>query len=199
MALKDEIFKVKRDHSSYLYHFTRKTTKYTYEEGGDEFNPKVSSIEKKSAFEVLKDIITSTNLVGSSTWIKGGSKCVCFTETPLYELVRLMNFEWWEKSRYEMYGIAVSKEWFFKQGGRPVIYEMDGEEKFLQPGQNQHLHVRYSPGVDDFTWEREWRVKSNSLAIDFDHSIFIVPTAHEALDIMNTFKGVRAVSMELFL
>ena len=197
MALKDEILKVKRDHSNYLYHFTRKKLKHTFE--GEGFDKKIVSTETTKALDVLKNIISTQKLIGSSTWIKGGTKCVCFSETPLHELVRLMSYDWWDKNRYEMYGVALQKEWFFKQGGRPVIYEMDGEEKFLQAGQNQHLHVRYSPGVDDFTWEREWRVKMDSLPVSFDHSIFIVPTAHEALDIMNTFGGVRAVSMELFL
>lgn len=195
MALKDEILKVKRDHSNYLYHFTRKKTKLAFE--GEGFDQKPVSFTNISALDVLKEIIESKTLLGSSKWIKGATNCVCFSETPLYELIRLMSYDWWDKTRYEMYGVAVSKDWLFKQGGRPVIYEMDGEEKFLQAGQNQHLHVRYSPGLDDFTWEREWRIK-NSLVIDFDHSIFIVPTAQEAFDLMNNF-GVRAVSMELFL
>ena len=194
----DNILNAKRDHSKYLYHFTKQKVSSTYAPD-DEFQTTPLTTTTTTSFDVLRKIAQESHLKGTSSFIKGGSKCVCFTETPIYELARLMSFEWWDKSRYFLYGIAVTKEWLFDQGGRPVIYQRDGEETNLSATQNRHLHVTYSPGNTDFTWEREWRIKTGQLNLNLEATIFIVPTVAESKQFMNEFTTLRATSLELFL
>src|SRR5690606_27816837 len=57
--------------------------------------------------------------------------------------------------------------WLFAGGGRPVIYQSDEEYEAL-PESLRWRHVRYEPHADppiDFSWEREWRIRVESLEI----------------------------------
>jgi hypothetical protein len=118
------------------------------------------------AFEVLQTIISSGFLLGSNNLIRGSYKCICFSEVPLEQMPSgLVNPDYY--SRYSPFGIMVSKKWLYDQGGRPVIYEHDSEFELL-PETHRWRHVRYEPGVVDFTWEREWRVRTERLA----HSLY---------------------------
>ena len=77
--------------------------------------------------------------------------------------------------RYRPFGIMISKEWLYAQGGRPVVYQPDNEYLNL-PEDMRYRHVRYEPDNDkDFTWEREWRIKTDSLILDPDETTLIVP------------------------
>lgn len=63
------------------------------------------------------------------------------------------------------------KKWIFSRGGRPVIYQTD-EEFTLLPDAIVWRHMRYEPNAGtpiDFTWEREWRIKTNRL--EFNPSV----------------------------
>src|SRR5438128_7603174 len=67
---------------------------------------------------------------------------------------------------------------FFARGGRPVIYQPD--EEFLSlPDQMRWRHVRYEPTADppiDFSWEREWRIKTDILSISPQVVRIVLPT-----------------------
>jgi hypothetical protein len=69
----------------------------------------------------------------------------------------------------------VSKLWLFQQGGRPVIYQPDGEYDLL-PEVLRYRHVRYEPDQVDFTWEREWRIQTKTLPLDLQQTTFVVPS-----------------------
>jgi hypothetical protein len=111
--------------------------------------------------------------------IKGPSPAVCLTEQPLSAILKIRT------NRYSGYGIAYHKVPLYQAGGRPVLYGSErelgrrlrqgepgweeGREIFAGglPPELQYLWVRYAPlmaGSDgypvDFTWEREWRVKT---------------------------------------
>jgi hypothetical protein len=137
------------DISPYLVHFT-------------------SGESHDNAFIRLRKIISDRRLIAGSRFIKGDYPCVCFSEAPLTNLKSgLVNKDYY--SRYSPFGIVVSKQWLFAQGGRPVIYQ-SAEEYSPLPETHRWRHVRYQPGdsdeVIDFTWEREWRIKCDYLAFD---------------------------------
>lgn len=126
-----------------------------------------------SAFEQLQTIMSSGFILGSSNLIRASYNCVCFSEVPLEQMpTGLVNPDYY--SRYSPFGIMVSKKWLYEHGGRPVIYEHDSEFEFL-PETHRWRHVRYEPGVVDFTWEREWRVKTERLESDPSVAAIILP------------------------
>lgn len=177
---------LRRDLGNLLFHFARKPGKEGIVEGeGDEFPTWMHN----RASAVLDKILKEGKLRGSAYKIRGGHKCVCFTESPITELnatfsmVSIAN-DPSQHTRYEPYGIAVKKDWLLSKGGRPVIYQPDKEYDLL-PEELRYRHVRYDPadGID-FTWEREWRIKTDELILEPEKTLVIVPTANEAFDIM---------------
>jgi hypothetical protein len=185
---------VRRDLGTLLFHFTRATN-----EGSVAWTNKhgdVHTLGSSSACAILKKILHEGRLIGTSRWTYGHN-CVCFTEAPIHEfnsifsLVELAASEK-ERPRYEPYGIAVNKNWFFAHGGRPVIYDHASAFEAL-PDDQKHRFVRYDPGEGiDFTWEREWRIRTDSLKLDPKETIVIVPTAEEAFDLVYQFANLEA-------
>jgi hypothetical protein len=112
------------DISSYLVHFT-------------------SGKSHGDAFTRLRKIIADRKLIAGSRFIKGDYQCVCFSEAPLTSLKGgLVNADY--HSRYSPFGIMVSKQWLFAQGGRPVNSEST-EEYYLLPKTHHGRHVLYEP------------------------------------------------------
>ena len=182
---------VRRDVGNLLFHFTRmpdskieiKTDKYERHLGSH-------------AYSVLEKILSDGHLLGSSKNIRGGFKCICFTESPiseiasLFALVSIAESEH-EKTRYEPYGIAVKKEWLFKQGGRPVIYQPESEFQLL-PDELKYRHVRYEPSEGiDFSWEREWRINTDTLMLDPKETLVVVPDSETAFDLAYEHAGIE--------
>jgi len=120
-------------------------------------------------------IFESRQLRGSSRDIRGGSKCVCFSEAPLAKLATVLATPGNQAMRYKPFGVMVSKNWLFAAGARPAIYQPDNEFELLCERQ-QFRHVRYEPGTTDYTWEREWRLRADALELNPDHVTLIVPT-----------------------
>ncbi len=124
----------------------------------------------EEAFAVQRSIVREQRLLGGDGFIKGGYRCVCFTEAPdstFHEVV----------GKYRPFGIQVSKHWAFSVGGRPVIYQPDREYELL-PESHRWRHVRYEPDTEpptDFTWEREWRIRADELQLPPGEARIIVP------------------------
>ena len=142
--------------------------------------------DKKPAFEILIEILKSGSLSGSGGFIKGGYKCVCFTETPLAELVKVFSVSKSINDRYEPYGIGVRKQWLFEKGGRPVIYSPEDEYRHLDD-KIKWRYVKYSPPQIDFSWEREWRICCEKLELDPLNCVVIVPTRKHAREVTNKY------------
>jgi hypothetical protein len=157
----------RRDLGALLFHWTRRT-------------------EHLSALEVLFQILQDEALIGSSKYMVGSVKCVCFTEAPITEaaaLFRVMESEP-PPPRYEPYGIAVRKRWLFERGGRPVIYQPLNDAQML-PQDLRWRHMSYDPTQGpDFTWEREWRICKDRLPLTRRECLVVVRTAEEAFDVM---------------
>lgn len=152
----DRIRLVRRDVGDLLFHFTRTPKQegisWTRANGGKVY-------ARSSASSVLMKILEEGRLVGTSTWTYG-KNCICFTEAPITEFNSIFSLvslaaSSKERPRYEPYGIAVNKKWFFQQGGRQVIYDHPSTFEIL-PEELKYRFVPYDPlsGVD-FTWERE--------------------------------------------
>lgn len=174
---------VRRDLGNLLFHFTRKP-----EHDIEVIHGTGKTIMGDHASSVLHKILMEGKILGSSYWIRGGYKCVCFTESPITELAAIFSLtkiaaDKNERPRYEPFGIAVTKEWLFSKGGRPVIYQPESEFKLLHE-KLRYRHVRYEidRGIDH-TWEREWRIQTDELVLDPKKTLVIVPTADDAYDI----------------
>lgn len=145
------------DMSPYVIHFTK----------GDCFD---------DAFERFLKIVRERRLLGSSGFIKGEYNCVCFTEAPLSSVVDgLGNFKF--NVRYSPFGFMFEKKYIFREGGRPVIYQPDYEFLHL-PETHRWRHVTYNPDSEnpvDWTWQREWRMKTDEFYFDPQTASLVVP------------------------
>jgi len=145
---------MREDMSDFLIHFTK----------GEDL---------ESAYQNLKSIIDQSVVHGSSTKIRDGSNCVCFSEAPLSSLRSgLLNPSFY--SPYSPFGIITIKEHIYKLDGRPVIYQPESEFHLLSPD-NSWRHMRYEPPSVDFTWEREWRLKTDGYHFHPENTQIIVP------------------------
>lgn len=150
------------DYSKNLYHWIKTTIPD---------NRKDDAYE--SAFEVLKNILKDGVIKGGSRFITGGDNCVCFTESPEYFMSD-------DRSDYQPFGLAYLKEDIFIFGGRPVIYQPFEELQYLDKSM-WWKYVQFDPWCSvstgdkvDFSWEREWRFKTEHLAVT-DSIAIIVP------------------------
>jgi len=188
--LSDRMKLVRRDVGVLLFHFTRALENERVKEDYGEIT------KSCSAFRVLSNILEEGRLKGTSKWTYGDN-CVCFTEAPITEFHSIFSLvsiaaSKKERPRYEPYGIAVSKKWLFLRGGRPVIY--DHPSAFNKyPEELRYRFVPYDPlsGID-YTWEREWRIKTDYLSLDPHNTLVIVPTADEAFQITYDFSDIEA-------
>jgi hypothetical protein len=130
----------------------------------------------QKAANVFLSIIQERRLRGGTGCVKGGFRCVCFSEAPVSKLAHILANRPAHGMRYSPFGVMLDKSWLFSRGGRPVIYQTDGEYELLHETQ-KFRHVRYDPtsGVD-FSWEREWRLRIDTLALDPEDTTLVVPT-----------------------
>lgn len=134
-------------------------------------------------------IMGTRALLGSDGCIMGQHRCVCFSEAPIAKLSVILGNPGAHGMRYRPFGVMVSKSWLYSQGGRPVIYQAKEEYEQL-PESHRHRHVTYDPikGVD-FSWEREWRILSESLPLQVNETTLIVPTRKWADRLRSDFEG----------
>jgi len=153
--------KIRDDLSNKLIHFTR-------------------NVHNESGINNFKKIISEKRIIGGTGYIKGQHKCVCFTETPISKISFIITQENRKGIRYEPFGIMYEKLAIFKQGGRPVIYQTEEEYENL-PKEQKYRHVTFNLSEEksdtiDYTWEREWRIKTESLTLKPEEVTLVVPT-----------------------
>ena len=121
-------------------------------------------------------ILQEKKLKGGTGCIKGAFRCVCFSEAPVAKLSHILANPSVSGFRYKPFGIMVSKEWLYSRGGRPVIYQPDSEFELLHES-HKFRHVRYEPKNNiDYTWEREWRIQKDEIALEPNETTVVVPT-----------------------
>lgn len=147
-----EIINSREDLSNYLFHFTKGKNAKDY----------LVSIINDNA---IKDI----NHTGS----------ICFTETPVTLLAPMFNlFNRYPNPMYAPYGVGIRKNVVYNNGGRPVIYGDETDEKILPPALKWRFEL-YDIEKHDFTWLREWRLPMDNIELSFDNCFFIVDTNND--------------------
>lgn len=147
---------VRDDLSTRLIHFTR---------GGT---------DQEAASKFLS-IFNDKKLLGSNQDIRGGYRCVCFTEAPVSKFAQVLAVPGQLGMRYRPFGVMVDKSWLFDHGGRPAIYQPESEFELLHESQ-RFRHMRYQPGKTDYTWEREWRIRADEIELPPEKITLVVPT-----------------------
>lgn len=130
-----------------------------------------------NAFDIFVQILNDQALIGGDGFIRGKHKCVCFSEAPISKLSQILATPHGDY-KYRPYGFVFSKRWVYSQGGRPVIYQEQAAYDRMDPSK-QHLHVRFELGESysvDYTWEREWRIKTDRLQFTPDNVTVLMPT-----------------------
>jgi hypothetical protein len=148
----------------------------------------------QAARDNFENIMKTNELIGNNGDVRGGAKCVCFSEAPISKIALVLAQA--AEMRYAPLGVIVDKIWIYGLGGRPVIYQ-SGEEFDLLPDEMKHRHVRYEPnrGID-YSWEREWRLKIDKLPLNGDKVTYIVPTRAWVNKIVGKWDSwVRMLSM----
>jgi hypothetical protein len=133
-------------------------------------------IRDREAMASFSSILRSAQLRGGTGNIVGNHRCICFSEAPIASLAHMLAPG---TNKYAPLGVMVDKVWLFGQGGRPVIYQPLEEYESL-PETHRYRHVSYDPvkaGGDDHdvSWEREWRICSDSLWLDPAAVTFVAP------------------------
>lgn len=135
----------------------------------------------EDAFGKFQNILNEGKLRGGTGYIKGGYRCVCFTETPISKLGYVLANPEVANMRYRPMGIMLDKKWVFEQGGRPVIYQPTSDYERL-PEELRYRHVCLElnrPGTPvDLTWEREWRLNKDELPLPIESTTVILPARY---------------------
>jgi hypothetical protein len=148
---------MRSDLSQKLVHFTK----------GD------TPLDAENAF---RNIIKEKALIGSNGGVRGNYNVVCFSEAPIDVLTRVFENPSAHGFRYRPFGVIIEKNWLFEKGGRPVIYQPE-EEFELLPEELSFRHVRYEPTRNiDYTFEREWRIKTERLTLEPKSCTLVVPS-----------------------
>lgn len=162
-----------------------------------------------SVFQVLRKILLERKIIGSNQngFIIGGSSAVCFQDIPLYGVCQNTFHEQINRTelggilRYRPIGITFPKEYLFKKGARPVIYEQKSKAKEMLPKEEWWRIVNYDlsdqNSIIDWTHEREWRIKGD-FEFDIKQAIIIMPHGSNyselkekfGNEILNEIKGI---------
>jgi hypothetical protein len=85
----------------------------------------------------------------------------------------------------------VDKKWLYQQGGRPVIYGPDTDFETL-PEEMKYRHVLFRLGYPyevDYTWEREWRIRTDELVLTPSDVTLVVPDRATKEVLLKCLKG----------
>ncbi len=150
------ILKSREDISDYVFHFTKKAD--------------------------AKDILTQILADGAIKDISGNGY-ICFSESPITMLPAMFKiFEQYHDPMYAPYGVGVKKELLYQLGGRPVIYDdLSGIQKL--PDDMKWRGVVYKPNEYDYSWLREWRIKTSQVLINEDNAIVIAKDEEELFNL----------------
>lgn len=196
-------FKYRMDLSSRLTHLTKGVN------DNDAFNNLINILEEKR-------IKGSTKKKG---FICGEIPAVCLQDAPLFAIAENLQYEEAlrkeenQKIRYLGFGVRFQKDFIYRQGGRPVIYDDKDEAKKYLPTNEWwrivKLDLSNSNSVVDWTHEREWRVPKK-IIFEYSQCEVIVPSSkyykkfvdyclkNGREDILTKIRGIVAVSSVYF-
>lgn len=151
------------------------------------------------AFARLRAIIREGRLIAGNRMIRGGYRCVSFTEAPIAAFAPAFVSQF-PFTRYSQFGLMFEKNWIYERGGRPVIYQPDSDFHLL-PEDLRWRHVRFEPigeQVVDWTWEREWRILCDELAFAPAEAAIVVPNEQWANELRRVHDDDQDMIVELY-
>ena len=155
-----EILQSRQDLSDYVFHFTK----------------------HRNAKNTLQRIIETQSVVDIND--RG---YLCFSEAPLTSLPAMFDiFKRYPDPMYSPYGVGIKKDFFYQNGGRPVIYGDSNDRELLHP----ELLWRFEMldfNQYDFSWLREWRIRTARLELNYNNCIAIVDTRNDIWDMKDIF------------
>jgi len=144
-------------------------------------------------------ILSQKTILGTNTNIKGSYNCICFSEAPISSIGQIIARKTGE-IKYKPYGFMFSKEYLFKLGARPVLYQTEEEYNSL-PEELKYKHVIFDLSESkkiDWTWEREWRLKTDKLILDPKKTTVIIPNRITRSEIISEYQSsMRFLSTRL--
>jgi len=148
----------------------------------------------KNVIEVMYKILNERKLKGSTNtgFINGTKQAVCFQDAPIHSVCQNVWFEKKltelherEKIRYYPCGLLFHKQFIYKSGGRPVIYDQTDEaKKYLSEDQFWRIvsfDLSDNDKFIDWTHEREWRVPGD-LEFSLDQVTLLFPQSSHYKD-----------------
>jgi hypothetical protein len=141
----------------------------------------VSGETRSAAFAALRTVVAERQLRGSDAHSPGGYRCVSFTEAPVKHLRDVYRWSTERDARLQPCGVLLGKDYLYALGGRPVIYQPDAEYAQL-PEPLRYRHASYDPLADppiDFTWQREWRLHADVLALEPERCCIVVASEED--------------------
>lgn len=145
-----------------------------------------------NALDRLIKILVEGKIDGSSTesgFIIGDRKAVCFQDAPMSGIVQNIvheqefRKELGGKIRYRGTGIAFSKPYIFRHGGRPVLYEEKSIAKSMLPRDEWWRIVNFelsqNDNIIDWTHEREWRLPEDEFHFDLSDVVVLLPNSKQ--------------------
>lgn len=125
----------------------------------------------RNLLEQIFKILDDRKLIGSTTdsgFIVGKTPAVCFQDAPLHSIGQNVWFEQKfrkenpsAKTRYLGTGLVFKKNYAYKKGARPVLYEQTSIAKELLPDSEWwrivNFNLKNGDNIIDWTHEREWR------------------------------------------
>jgi hypothetical protein len=142
-----------------------------------------------TAFDTLGRILEERLIRGSNRLTRGSCGVVSFSERLPQDLDSLVK---WRKGlcrwSFEPYGIAFPRESLADSGVAPVIYGSKEDYPHL-PDDRKHLFQVQRSSSEDWTAEKEWRVRGDLTLSDiiFREMVVIVPTRREAKAVAHEF------------
>jgi hypothetical protein len=153
---------------------------------------------RAGAFATLRTIVAERRLHASSDSIRGGYRCVSFTEAPVKQLRDVYRWSAEHDPRFQPYGVLLGKDYLYAVGGRPVIYQSDAEYEKL-PDALRYRHARYDPLADppfDFTWEREWRLHADILFLEPERCCIVVASESDRVTLLTEHAQQEELRLE---
>lgn len=174
-----------------------------------------------SDIDTFYKILKEKKIKGSTTsgFIVGSEKAVCFQDAPLYSICQNVYYEQKKmeedpnyKLRYRALGLLFDKQYAYKKGTRPVIYEKTDIAKTFLPASEHWRIVNFNLENDnsiiDWTHEREWRAKGDFEFELSDVTIIVIRQDNireliskfkdDGIDLMNEIKGIVTLEHLLY-
>jgi hypothetical protein len=172
--------------------------------------------------EQLLKILDDKTLIGSTTdsgFIVGKTPAVCFQDAPLHSIAQNIWFEQKyrkqnpsAKVRYYAVGLSFKKDYAYKKGARPVLYEQTEKAKKILPENEWWRIVNFNlsdnNSIIDWTHEREWRCPNDftfaisevTILLTNQHmyQLFIKTCEEKGLDIHQKIRGIVVMGEVLF-